>query len=91
MITGIIAAILLLALGVAAKGAIAHALIILGAWLTKNILMLGFLRTRTGKRTARLVRHTAYQKLGGDQRRFVYRLSGRLSRIGQRIWPSSVK
>jgi hypothetical protein len=80
VITALIAAAFLLALGVAAKGAIAHALIIAAAWLTKNILLLGFLRTPTGQRTARSVRRQTYARLKGPKRRLAYRVFDRLSR-----------
>ena len=85
MITAFIAALLLMALGIAAKGVIAHALVIAGAWITKNILLLGFLRTPTGKRTARAIRGGAYSRLGGPGRRTAYRFFGFLSRIENAI------
>lgn len=80
MLTALIAAGLLLALGIAAKGMIAHALIIAVAWVTKNVLLLGFLRTPVGKRAARSVRRETYSRLDGKKRRTAYRLFDRLSR-----------
>ena len=81
MITAFIAALLILALGVAAKGAIAHGLVIFGAWMTKNVLMLGFLRTPTGKRTVSAVKRGAQRHLVGDKPRIGYRMSNRLPQL----------
>ena len=66
---------------ITAKGAIAHGLVILGAWLTKNILLLGFLRTPTGKRTMSAVKQGAQRHLVGDKPRIGYRMANRLPQL----------
>ena len=81
MIVGLIAAFFLVVLGLAAKGVIVQALVVFAAWVTKNVLLLGFFQTATGKRTARAVRGAAYSKLGGKGRRFAFRAFGFIARV----------
>ncbi len=80
MIVALISAFFLVALGLAAKGVIVQALVFFGAWLTKNILLLGFFQTSTGKRTARAIKSGTYANLDGKGRRVAYRLFGFIGR-----------
>ena len=73
MIVAVISAFFLVALGLAAKGLIVQSLVVAGAWLTKNILLLGFFRTKTGKNTAKAIRSQAYAQLNENNRRSAYR------------------
>jgi len=79
--TALIAALLLVALGVAAKGLIVQTLVVVGAWLIKNVLMLGFLQTPPGKRASRAVRGGTYSALGEKGRRKAFRLFNLLARL----------
>ena len=55
-------------------------MVFLGAWLTKNILLLGFFQTSTGKRTARAIKSGTYANLRGKGRRAAFRLFGFMER-----------
>ena len=83
MIVAIISAFFLVALGLAAKGLIVQALVVFAAWLTKNILLLGFFQTSAGKKTARSIRGSVYARLNGKGRRLAYRTFGFVSRAEQ--------
>nr|CAX84203.1 Putative sulfate permease (Magnetosome protein MamW) [uncultured bacterium] len=75
MITALFAGLLLLALGILAKGFFAHLMVLLVAWLAKNGLLLGLLKTRVGRRMVRNVRLKAYSHAGqGEKRRKIYRV-----------------
>lgn len=82
MITAFFAGLLLLALGMAAKGLFAHLMVILVAWLAKNGLLLGFLKTRLGRRMVRNVRLKAYSHAApGEKRRKIYRVFKLVERV----------
>ena len=85
LIVALISGFLLVALGVAAHGIIAQALVVMGAWLVKNIVFLGFLQTKTGRKTVRAVRGGAYAQLGGTGRRRAYRLFGAVGKGERRL------
>jgi hypothetical protein len=80
MIVALISAFFLFVFAFAAKGVIAQAAIVFGAWVTKNLLLLGFFRTSTGKKTARAIRGGTYARLDGKWRRIAFRLFGYVSR-----------
>lgn len=88
MITALIAALFMLALGIAAKGAVAHALVIGAAWLTKNILLLGFLRSPTGKRTAKAIHRATYARLDEKKRQAADHALARLRRLFGKAKPA---
>ena len=85
MVVALVSAVLLLALGWAAHGFIAQALVVLGVWLVKNLVLLGFLQTPTGRRTARAVRGGTYARLSGDGRRRARRAFRWMGRVEQGV------
>jgi hypothetical protein len=92
MITAILAGLLLLLLGALAKGFLGHILIIFLAWLVKNGLLLGILKTRYGQRVVRHIRQRAYAHAGpGEKRRRVYRVFRRVGRIEAGVTRAAVR
>ena len=85
MIVAFVSGVLLVAFGIAAHGVIAQALVVAGVWLAKNVLLLGFLRTPAGKRTARAVRGETYAWFRGTGRRRAYRVFGFLGQVERRL------
>lgn len=82
MVTAILAGLVLLLLGALAKGFFVHVLVILVAWLVKNGLLLGILKTRFGQRVVRHIRRKAYGHAGqGERRRRIYRVFRRVGRF----------
>lgn len=92
MITAFFAGLLLLALGMVAKGLFAHLMVILVAWLAKNGLLLGLLKTRFGRRMVRNVRLKAYSHAApGEERRKIYRVFKLVERVEEKAIKAMAK
>lgn len=82
MLTAAITGLVILILGVAAKGLLASICIFVGAWLMKNSLVLMFLNSKYGKATIRVVKWVSYTWFG----RFIGRLAFKVFALIEKVY-----
>jgi len=75
MITASIIGLFMVIFGIIAHGLIAHLVLIVGAELAKNSILLIVLNTKFGKKAVRTVKWFAYTKLGRTIGRLLFRIN----------------